>query len=83
MSADASFGPSPTGTTICGFAIPPTFSFNISFKLPGIGFEFPPKFFFGLSLNCDLSDPIDAEFGFGGGRVSSKDPDADDEQVVD
>ncbi len=80
-SADASlsFEPSPSGASICGFAIPPNISLSFSFKLPSLDFTFPPAFFFGLSLNCDLSDPISADVGFGGGRVSNADPDVDDD----
>ncbi len=75
--ADASFEPSPSGPSLCGFGIP-TFSFN--FSLPGFQFPpagFPPQLNFGIALKCDLSDPIDAQFGFGGGRVSNVDPAAD------
>lgn len=77
VEADAGFKPSPTGSALCGFAIPPTFTFNVSFNNALPSFDFPPKFFFGLSLNCDLSNPIDAEIGFGGGRVPQQDPDPD------
>lgn len=72
-SADASvgFAPSPTGPSICGFAFPSfafLFSFHIS-KFPP--FDFPPRFSYFLALNCDLSDPFEASFAFGGGRVST------------
>lgn len=80
VSADASFEPSPTGASLCGFGLP-SFSFGLSFKFPP---KFPlptlPKFDFMVKLNCDLSDPIDADFKFGGGRVGSTDVDSDDEQ---
>ena len=78
-SADASFEPSPSGATLCGFGFP-TFTFNLTFRLPAFPpFAFPPLFNFLIQLNCDLSDPIDAEFSFGGGRVGTQDPDADEE----
>lgn len=75
--ANASFEPSPSGPSLCGFGIP-IFKLNLSIS----GFQFPPAGFppvlnFGLALSCDLSDPISASFGFGGGRVSTSDPDAD------
>lgn len=67
-SASVEFAPSPTGADLCGFKIP-SFSFNLGFNvnlvLPGIPFPQIPT----LALKCDLSDPIDLEFG--GGRVGS------------
>jgi hypothetical protein len=77
VEADAGFAPSPTGSALCGFAIPPSFTFNVSFNFQLPSFDFPPKFFFGLSLNCDLDNPIGASAGFGGGRKSQQDPDPD------
>jgi hypothetical protein len=80
--ADASvgFAPSPTGPSICGFAFP-SFQFQFNFRLPKFPpFDFPPKFNFFFALNCDLSDPLDAQFAFGGGRVSTgPNPDEDPE----
>lgn len=70
---DAGFKPSPTGATLCGFGLP-IFFFNVnlpSFKFPP--FPFPPNFNVSLQLNCDLSNPIDAEVSFGGGRASTRD----------
>jgi len=78
-SASAGFSPSPSGPEICGFAVP-TFSFNLSFNLPLPSFALPPQFFFALSLKCDLSDPIDADAGFGGGRVGRDDLEKDPEE---
>lgn len=75
---DAGFEPSPTGAQLCGFQLP---GFQFSIQLPG--FQLPsialPNLNLALSLNCDLSDPIDGEFGFGGGRVGTADVDQDDE----
>ena len=81
VSADASFAPSPSGAKLCGFGFP-SFNFSLSFKLPKFppAFDFP-KFDFMVHLNCDLSNPIDADFKFGGGRVGQQDPDSDDTQV--
>ena len=76
ISASASFEPSPSGSSLCGFGIP-GFSFGIGIRFPGFP-EFPPKFSFGLQLKCDLSDPIDGHVGFGGGRVGTRDPDPDE-----
>jgi len=76
--ADAGFEPSPTGATICGFGLP-LFVYNLSFFLNLPDFGFPPSFNFMIALNCDLSDPIEAEFGFGGGRVGTSGGDADPE----
>lgn len=76
-SVEASFEPSPSGSQLCGFGLP---QFNLSIRLPPFAFPpkgFPPKLSFGLALSCDLSDPVSASFGFGGGRVSTSDPDTD------
>jgi hypothetical protein len=80
VTADAGFAPSPSGSSICGFGFP-TFSFNFSFHFPKFPpFDFPPSFNFFLALNCDLSDPFEAKFAFGGGRVpTGGDPDVDPE----
>lgn len=76
-TAEATFEAAPSGATLlCGFPIP-GFTFNLNFKIPGFDFAFPPTFFFALSLKCDLSDPIDADFG--GGRVGDEGLDADPE----
>lgn len=72
IEADAGFEPSPTGASLCGFGLP-GFNFNISFRIPGFPPAFPPSFNFMIGLNCDLSNPISAEFGFGGGRVGEDD----------
>jgi hypothetical protein len=72
--------PSPSGFELCGFKFPPIFNFNISFNFSfPFDFQFPPTFFFAISLKCDLSDPLDVDFGFGGGRVGSRDLNADPE----
>lgn len=78
VAVEASFEPSPTGASICGFGVP-SFSFGLSIKLPALPIPQLPTFDFFVSLNCDLSNPIDASFAFGGGRVGSADIDADDE----
>ncbi len=75
--ADAGFKPSPSGPSLCGFGFP---LFSLSFRIPGFQFPpsgFPPRLNFGIALACDLSDPFSANVGFGGGRVSTADPDAD------
>ncbi len=77
-SASIGFAPSPSGLTLCGFAFP-SFTFSLNFRLPGLPkFAFPPLFFFALSLKCDLANPVDADFGFGGGRKGNPPP-GDDE----
>lgn len=68
VSVDASFPPSPTAADICGFKIPPSFSFNIAINIPFPNFKLPLPFNFSLALKCDLSDPLDVEVSFGGGR---------------
>jgi hypothetical protein len=80
VQADAGFAPSPSGTSICGFGFP-IFHFNFAFVVPKFPpFAFPPRFDFFLALHCDLSDPFEAKFAFGGGRQSSgPDPDVDPE----
>lgn len=73
---EAGFEPSPKGASLCGFGFP---SFNFAINIPGFKLpDIPPKFFFALSLNCDLSNPIDVDVGFGGGRASTRDPSPDD-----
>jgi hypothetical protein len=69
VSVDVGFPPSPTAASICGFAIPPRFKFNISLSIPFPDFSLPLPFNFSLSLVCDLSNPISAEVSFGGGRT--------------
>lgn len=77
VDASAGFAPSPSGATLCGFGIP-GFNFNLGFRLPAFPpFPFPPTFNFMIALQCDLSDPLDASFSFGGGRVPQADKDAD------
>lgn len=77
---DAGFEDSPTGGDLCGFGIPFFgLSLNIpGFTLPKLGFALPV---FTLGLNCDLSDPV--AVGFGGGRISLSDPDADPDYQYD
>lgn len=77
--ADAGFAPSPSGPSLCGFGIP-LFTFNLGFRIPKFPpFAFPPTFSYFLGLNCDLSNPIDASFAYGGGRVPNINAGADDE----
>ncbi len=68
-SAAVAFQPTLPGIlALCGFTLP-GFSFSISFS---ISFILPiPDFFllFGLSLNCDLANPIEGTVAFGGGRL--------------
>lgn len=71
ISADVSFPPSPTAADICGFKIPPSFSFNLSVNLPIPNFKLPLPFNLSIALKCDLSDPLDAEVSFGGGRKAT------------
>lgn len=78
VQADAGFEPSPTGATLCGWGFP-AFQFSLNFKIPPLPFPSLPTFDYFISLNCDLSDPIDASFEFGGGRVGQSDVDSDDE----
>jgi hypothetical protein len=59
---------------LCGFGLP-SFTFNVGIRIPKFPpFAFPPTFSFFLGLSCDLSNPIDASFGFGGGRVPNVPP---------
>jgi hypothetical protein len=59
---------------LCGFGLP-LFKFNVAFRIPGFPpFPFPPTFAYFLALNCNLSDPLDASFAYGGGRVSNRAP---------
>lgn len=68
VDLDLSFPPSPTAADICGFKIPPKFSFSLKINIPFPNFKLPLPFNFSLSLKCDLSDPLDVEVGFGGGK---------------
>lgn len=83
-AVNVSFDPSPSGPTLCGFALP---SLSWSVRFPGIPkfppFPFPPTFNFFVGLNCDLSNPLSASFGFGGGRASQADPDQDPDATAD
>lgn len=74
----AGFESGPIGPEICGFQIP-GFSYNLGFKLrlPTFFFQFPPTFFFALGLQCDLSNPVDLTYGYGGGRVGYVPPEID------
>ncbi len=71
------FQPTTPGIlALCGFTIP-GFSFSLTipgFKLPNFAFPPPFFFFFALSLHCDAANPIDADFGFGGGRQPNLPP---------
>lgn len=72
--ASAGFSSAPSGPTLCGFSLP-VFRFNASFRIPGFPpTGFPPTLAFFLGLNCDLSNPIDASFSYGGGRVPNLPP---------
>jgi len=79
-TAAASFAPSATGVSVCGFALPGLPSFPPSFN-----FSFPPDFGFPpawalppLPSICDLAKSIADEVGDGGGRTGDlgleKDP---------
>lgn len=74
----AGFAPGPPVASLCGFKLP-TFLFILALLLPA--FKFPPftipSFNFSLSLNCDLSNPLNltADVAWGGGRVANYDPD--------
>lgn len=74
-----SIGIPPSGPLLCGFGIP-GFQLNAFFTIPKLDFEIP-KLFFALSLKCDISDPIDADFGFGGGRQAKTGLDDDPEDT--
>ena len=77
VEAEASFEPSPSGPSLCGFGFP-MFSFDLNLKIPSLPLPSLPNFDFMIQLNCDLANPIDADFAFGGGRVGRVDPDSDD-----
>lgn len=83
-TVDISFQPSPAGPSLCGFVLP---TLTWSVKFPGLPafppFPFPPTFNYFLGLNCDLSNPFSASFGFGGGRASNADPDQDPDASAD
>ena len=76
-AVEASFEPSPSGDILCDFGVP-SFQLSLNFQIPGIPSFTLPSFDYFLAMNCDLSDPLDAQFGFGGGRVASFDKDQDD-----
>jgi hypothetical protein len=63
----------------CGFKLP-FLLFGFSFNVPE--FDFPPKlpvFRLSIGINCLLSNPVNISAGvaYGGGRVSTSDPDPD------
>jgi hypothetical protein len=78
LAGSASFQPGPTGLEICGFKIP-GFEFSLNFRLQLPPLIFPPPLFFALALRCDLSNPIDVDFGPGGGRVAKPVPGLDED----
>ncbi len=78
LTVSAGFSASPSGPLLCGFGLP-GFQINLGFRIPKFPpFSFPPNLSFFLGLNCDLSNPIDASFAYGGGRVPNL-PQGDDE----
>lgn len=83
MNADVSFAPAPDGIALCGFKLP-FLAWGFGFRLPAFPpFPFPPTFNYFVGLNCDLSNPIAAKFGFGGGRTGQADPDSDPDATAD
>jgi hypothetical protein len=78
VQADISFPPSPTAADICGFKIPPSFSIHFALNIPFPNFSLPLPFNFSLALKCDLSDPLEAEVSFGGGKKSTGNASAED-----
>lgn len=69
----------PNFPPFCGFKIP-FLLFGFSFKIPD--FSFPPAlpvFRLSIGINCLLSNPVNISAGvaYGGGRVSTSDPDPD------
>ncbi len=79
IGISASFEPTTPGLlAMCGFKIP-GFGFNLTFTFQLPPFQFPPLFFFALALKCDLANPIEAEVGFGGGRIGTSGLNADPE----
>lgn len=81
ISVDVSFPPAPDAASICGFAIPPHFSFALNINIPFPNFKLPLPFNFSLALKCDLSDPLDAEVSFGGGRKATGEQGAKAEDI--
>jgi hypothetical protein len=77
------FSETPPGATICGFGVP-SLAFSFGLHVPKFPpFPIPPTFDFFVGFNCSLSNPLSASFGFGGGRVSAQDPDADPDYTAD
>ena len=76
-AVDASFEPTDSGISLCGFAIP-GFAFNLAFNIPfPPAFDFPPPFSLPLAIPCPLALAEDAPDG--GGRVGDLGLDADPE----
>lgn len=68
------FAASPSGPSLCGFGLP-SLHYSLKYRLPKFPpFPFPPTFAYFLGLSCDLSNPIDASFSYGGGRVPNLPP---------
>jgi len=79
--------PTLPAIAICGllFKFPPAIFFSFGFTLPTI--PFPPKIplpYISLSLNCNLSNPLNVSAGlsYGGGRQSNADPDPDMQEAA-
>lgn len=80
-AAAASFAPSPTGASVCGFAVPglPAFPPSFSFSFPP-DFAFPPAWALPpLPSICDLARDLAAELGDGGGRTGTPGLESDPE----
>lgn len=80
VSADASFAPGPSASSICGFKFPPTFNFSFGFNLPPLPIPFKlPSFNISIMINCDLNNPFSLSGGveYGGGRKATFDIDDD------
>jgi hypothetical protein len=80
VDLDGGLADDPSASSICGFTFPPFIFFKFGFHLPFIGF--PPSLpipHIGLSINCDLSNPlsVNTSVTWGGGRAPNGYPDPD------
>lgn len=87
IGVNAGFSLALPGVQFCGLSlalpgIAVGFSFNPPLRFPP--FPFPPSIFFFISLMCNLSHPfVSLGYGFGGGRNTRADPDADPDYFAD
>lgn len=81
QTADATFGPGPSASSLCAFPAPPN-AFSLLPKIPSLGFPPPlPVPVLAIAFNCDLDNPlaINNALPASATRVPQVPPDPDDD----